>query len=299
MKYADDIRKTTEKLYKGENKMKVVVTGASGYIGRHVVKAFLDQGHKVIACDVDYKGLDERASIVHTDIFSGKESLFDELGRPDLIVHLAWRHGFVHNAQAHMEYLSSHYSFLRNMVLGGCKRIAVMGTMHEIGYWEGPIDEKTPCAPLSLYGVAKNALRQALVLLSKELDFKLYWLRAYYIYGDNLRGNSVFSKLQQAEIDGKQEFPFTSGKNKYDFIHVDALAKQIVAATTQDAITGIINVCSGTPISLGEKMEEFIKENHFKIKLLYGAYPDRPYDSPGVWGDSQKIRQIMGTDFLA
>lgn len=279
--------------------MKVVVTGASGYIGRHVVKAFLDQGHKVIACDVDYKGLDERASIVHTDIFSGKESLFDELGRPDLIVHLAWRHGFVHNAQAHMEYLSSHYSFLRNMVLGGCKRIAVMGTMHEIGYWEGPIDEKTPCAPLSLYGVAKNALRQALVLLSKELDFKLYWLRAYYIYGDNLRGNSVFSKLQQAEIDGKQEFPFTSGKNKYDFIHVDALAKQIVAATTQDAITGIINVCSGTPISLGEKMEEFIKENHFKIKLLYGAYPDRPYDSPGVWGDSQKIRQIMGTDFLA
>ena len=279
--------------------MKVVVTGASGYIGRHVVKAFLDQGHKVIACDVDYKGLDERASIVHTDIFSGKESLFDELGRPDLIVHLAWRHGFVHNAQAHMEYLSSHYSFLRNMVLGGCKRIAVMGTMHEIGYWEGPIDEKTPCAPLSLYGVAKNALRQALVLLSKELDFKLYWLRAYYIYGDNLRGNSVFSKLQQAEIDGKQEFPFTSGKNKYDFIHIDALAKQIVAATTQDAITGIINVCSGTPISLGEKMEEFIKENHFKIKLLYGAYPDRPYDSPGVWGDSQKIRQIMGTDFLA
>ena len=279
--------------------MKVVVTGASGYIGRHVVKAFLDQGHSVIACDIDYKGLDERAGIVHADIFSGKENLFDELGKPDLIVHLAWRHGFVHNAQAHMEYLSSHYMFLRNMVLAGCKRIAVMGTMHEIGYWEGPIDEKTPCTPLSLYGVAKNALRQAMVLLSKEQDFKLYWLRAYYIYGDNLRGNSVFSKLQQAEIDGKKEFPFTSGKNKYDFIHVDALAKQIVAATTQDTVTGIINVCSGNPISLGEKMEEFIAENHFKIKLLYGAYPDRAYDSPGVWGDTQKIRQIMGADFLA
>ena len=77
------------------------------------------------------------------------------------------------------------------------------------------------------------------------------------------------------------------------------MAKQIVAATTQDTVTGIINVCSGNPISLGEKIEEFIAENHFKIKLLYGAYPDRAYDSTGVWGDTQKIRQIMGADFLA
>ena len=84
-----------------------------------------------------------------------------------------------------MQYLSQHFEFLRSMAIGGCKKIAVMGTMHEVGYWEGAINESTPCAPLSQYGIAKNALRQSLMLLSNDIGFNLYWLRAYYIYGDD------------------------------------------------------------------------------------------------------------------
>ena len=94
-------------------------------------------------------------------------------------------------------------------------------------------------------------------------------------------------------MEGKEKFPFTSGKNKYDFITVQELAKQIVAASVQDQITGIINVCTGEPISLADKVESFIKENDFKIKLEYGAYPDRPYDSDAIWGDATKIRKIL------
>ena len=56
-----------------------------------------------------------------------------------------------------------------------------MGTMHEIGFWEGAVDENTPCNPLSQYGIAKNALRQSLLLLTQNSDVKIYWLRAYYI----------------------------------------------------------------------------------------------------------------------
>ncbi len=273
--------------------MHVLVTGAAGYIGRHVVKELLEQGHDVTACDITFKGIDERANFCETDIFSHEDSIYKKTGCPDLLIHLAWKNGFVHNSPAHMENLSGHIVFLRNMAAQGCKKIAVMGTMHEIGYHEGAIDENTPCNPLSQYGIAKNALRQSMLLAGEELGFTLYWLRAYYIYGDDAHGSSIFAKITQAAGDGKKEFPFTTGENKYDFISVQNLAKLIIAASTQDKITGVINVCSGKPVSLAEQVEKYIKDNGFDIKLQYGVFPDRPYDSPAVWGDSEKIHKIM------
>ena len=152
------------------------------------------------------------------------------------------------------------------MIAGGLKSISIMGTMREVGYWEGAVDEHTPTNPISLYGIAKDALRNMTFNLTMNKDVSVHWLRAYYIMGDDLKNNSIFSKLVQAEQEGKEKFPFTSGKNKYDIITVQELAKQIVAASVQDQITGIINVCTGEPISLADKVESFIKENDFKIK---------------------------------
>jgi len=273
--------------------MKVLITGASGYIGKHVVKAALNQGHEVYVSDFQYKGIDDRAIIVDQPLFDGSKDIFDRLGKPDVLIHLAWRDGFIHNSAAHMKDLSAHVEFLENMIDGGLKYVTVMGSMHEVGYWEGAITADSPCNPMSMYGIAKNALRQALLLYTKDKDVNLHWLRAYYIYGDDSRGSSIFAKLCQAEEDGKEEFPFTTGKNKYDFIHVDELAKQIVLASTQSEVNGVINVCTGNPMSLADKVESYIKEHNFKIKLKYGAFPDRPYDSPGVWGDPELINKIL------
>ncbi|MFN2925949.1 NAD-dependent epimerase/dehydratase family protein [Lachnospiraceae bacterium YH-ros2228] len=273
--------------------MKVLITGAAGYMGRHVVKAFLNAGHDVYVSDFQFKGIDERATRVDIPIFSGDKDIYKQLGEPEVLVHLAWRDGFIHNSKAHMNDLSAHMTFLENMIDGGLKYLTVMGSMHEIGYWEGAITADTPCNPMTMYGIAKNAMRQALLLYCKDKDVNLHWLRAYYIYGDDTRGSSIFAKLCQAEEDGKEEFPFTSGKNKYDFIHVDELAKQIELASVQDKVNGVINVCTGQPMTLAEKVESYIKEHDFKIRLKYGAFPDRPYDSPGEWGDATLINQIM------
>lgn len=272
---------------------KVLVTGASGYIGRHVVREALNKGYKVIASDLNYKGVDERAEFSDVKLFSGDKDIFEQFGRPDVLIHMAWRDGFIHNSDAHMADLSAHMEFLRHMIDGGLKLVSVMGSMHEVGYFEGAIEADTPCNPQSMYGVAKNALRQALFLYGKDKDVLVNWLRAYYIFGDDQRGSSIFAKLVQAVEDGKKTFPFTSGKNLYDFIHVDELARMIVAASTQDEINGIINVCTGNPVSLADQVENYIKDHNFDIKLDYGKFPDRPYDSPGVWGDAADIKKIM------
>jgi dTDP-6-deoxy-L-talose 4-dehydrogenase (NAD+) len=179
------------------------------------------------------------------------------------------------------------------MLDGGLKQLAVMGTMHEVGYWEGAIDENTPCNPISMYGIAKDALRRSTFQMAKGKDVCLQWLRAYYIYGDDKRAVSIFGKIVQAVEEGKTTFPFTTGKNKYDFIRVEELARQIAACVMQTEVDGIINCCTGRPVSLAEQVEGFIREHGFNIRLEYGAFPDRPYDSPGVWGDAEKIRNIM------
>ena len=131
------------------------------------------------------------------------------------------------------------------------------------------------------------------MLLAKDRNCVLHWLRAYYITGDDLKAANIFSKITKAAMEGKTEFPFTTGKNKYDFIEVNELAHLISAAVMQNEVNGIINVCKGEPISLAERVEQFIVEHNLDIKLEYGAFPDRPYDSPCEYGDATKINQIL------
>ncbi|MEY8481354.1 NAD(P)-dependent oxidoreductase [Lachnospiraceae bacterium 48-21] len=272
---------------------KILVTGAGGYIGRHVVSTLLDFGMKVIAADIHTEGIDERAERLQYDIFNGSKNIFQELGKPDVVLHLAWRDGFVHNSAAHMEYLSAHYMFARNMVAGGLHQFAALGSMHEVGYFEGAIDEDTACKPRSMYGVAKNALRQSLEVLREQEDFCFQWLRGYYITGDDLKNRSIFTKILEAENEGKEYFPLNSGKNRYDFISLENLASEIALTVIQDEVAGTINCCTGRPVSLKEKVEEFIQDKNLSIRPQYGVYPERSYDSSIIYGDTTKISEIV------
>ncbi len=273
---------------------KVLVTGAGGYIGRHIISKLLDKGADVSAVDIAFSEIDSRIkTVIEADIFDGDPQIFKRLGNPNVCLHMAWKDGFVHHSDEHMLNLSKHYEFINNMLKGGLSHIAVMGSMHEVGYHEGAIDENTPCNPISMYGISKDSLRRALIRKLDGTDVVWQWIRAFYIYGDDEKNNSIFTKLVQAEKEGKLEFPFTTGKNKYDFISVTELADQISACVLQDKITGIINCCSGRPVSLAEQVEKFIAQKGLKIRLKYGAFPDRTYDSPVVFGDSLKITKIM------
>ncbi|RRD95380.1 NAD(P)-dependent oxidoreductase [Clostridiales bacterium COT073_COT-073] len=272
---------------------KVLVTGAGGYIGRHVVQKLLEKGVTVIAVDFNTDGIPAGAITLQQDIFSGDKDIFQKLQYPDVCLHMAWKDGFIHNSDSHMLMLSKHFEFIQNMVLGGLKHLSVMGTMHEVGYFEGEINEETPCNPISLYGISKDALRRSCFELLKNKAIVFQWLRAYYIFGDDKKNHSIFTKLIEAEMEGKAEFPFTMGKNKYDFISVDELAEQIASVVLQDEVNGIINCCSGQAISLADQVESFIQKNNLNIKLKYGAFPDREYDSPAVWGNNSKIKRIM------
>jgi dTDP-6-deoxy-L-talose 4-dehydrogenase (NAD+) len=267
------------------------VTGGGGYVGRHVVDVLLARQDEVLLVAPKGAGVDPRATHLAEDFRDTLPALDGVL--PDSCIHLAWRDGFRHFADSHMSNLSSHFDFLTSLADAGMTSLTVLGSMHEVGYWEGPVDADTPTEPKSLYGVAKNALRQALTarFQNKPIDFR--WIRAFYIMGDDATNQSIFARILGWEAEGKPTFPFTSGLNKYDFIEVSELARQIVAADSQNALLGIINCCTGEPETLRSRVERFIQENGLKIVPEYGAFPERPYDSPGIWGDASNIRTIL------
>ena len=277
-------------------KKTILVTGANGYIGSHAVKSLLSRGANVIAADIAMDFVDPAAEHLTCDIFNTDPVEYLKGRKVDACLHLAWRAGFQHGSPLHMEMLSAHYSFLSRLIRYGIPQLAVMGTMHEIGYFEGAVDENTPCNPLSLYGISKNALRLATELLCRENKVIYQWLRGYYILGDDARNNSVFAKIMEAAEAGKKEFPFVSGKKCYDFIPVGSLGDQIAAAVMQTEVTGVINCCSGKAESIGSIAEKFICDHGLEISLKYGAFPDRVYDSPAIWGNDLKIKQILESE---
>lgn len=272
--------------------MKILVTGANGYLGQGIVRSILNNGHCVVATDFNTQFVDERAERIVCNLFE-VDNPYSFFGEPDVLLHLAWRDGFVHYSSAHIDDLPKHYAFIKKMVDGGIQQVAVMGSMHEIGFFEGSINESTPCHPTTPYGIGKNALRDLIQMICKQKNIVFQWLRGYYIVGNSKFGSSIFSKITAAVDEGKTEFPFTLGQNQYDFIDYPDFCAQVAAVVGQKNEQGIINICSGKPEKLADRVERFIKENDYRIKLQYGAFPDRPYDSKAIWGNDTKIRKIM------
>ena len=275
--------------------MRVLVTGANGFLGTGIVKELLDRGQEVVVADLSCNRVDTRAQKFEMDFFD-IDNPFEYFGKPDVLLHLAWRNGFQHNHESHIVDLPKHYLFLKKMIDSGISRISILGSMHEVGFHEGSITDSTPCNPLSLYGISKNALRESISLLTNDCDCIFQWIRGYYIVSNNVYGNSIFSKIAQSVQEGKTTFPFTSGINQYDFLDYNDFCEIVAAIVCQNKINGIINACSGRPEKLSDRVERFIKENNYNIQLIYGAYPDRPYDSKAIWGDSLKVEEILKND---
>lgn len=266
-----------------------VVTGSGGYIGRHIVRVLRARGHKVTAVARNRPDIARDPDTTYYDVLNSSPDVFAELGKPDVCIHAAWENGFNHGHDCHLENLPKHVSFLQNMLRGGLKHIASIGTVHEIGFHVGPVSETTPTNPTNPYGIAKTHLQRVQKLLCDKHGAVDQWLRCYYIVGDDKLSNSIFGKIIAAVERGQADFPLNTGEMLYDFVDVGVLGELIADVASQDAVRGIINCCSGEPVTLKTKVLEFIASNKFPINPKWGEFPTRPYDSRAVWGDTQKL----------
>ena len=119
--------------------MKVLVTGANGYLGRGIVDCLLCDNAEVVATDIRMSGFNRNVESVEADLFS-IENPYDYFSKPDIVIHLAWRDGFKHFSGNHIGDLPGHVTFLERICRADIKRLGVMGSMHEVGFFEGSIN---------------------------------------------------------------------------------------------------------------------------------------------------------------
>jgi dTDP-6-deoxy-L-talose 4-dehydrogenase (NAD+) len=280
--------------------MRVAVTGATGFIGRHVVSELLSRGHQVVATSTARAGAERFAwfnqvQYVELDLTSDVQRPYELLGRPEVLVHLAWRGMPQYRALFQIEEnLFQSYRFLRDVVAAGLPQLVVAGTCLEYGLRNGELREDLGTDPCMAYGVAKDSLRRMLTELRKQHPFTLQWVRLFYVYGEGQHPNALLPQLERALERGEPEFLMSRGDQLRDFVPVQDAARWLVRIAEQTGVCGIINGGSGQPMSVRALVEQYLKSKGQQIALRLGHYPYADYEPMAFWANAQRLKQVLG-----
>ncbi len=279
--------------------MKILVTGATGFIGRHLIPELINRGHEIIAAGLEDKNnlqfpwLD-KVRYIQYDLNESNDNCYDRLQRPDRLIHLCWAGLPNYQELFHLEKnLFNSYFFIKQLVLSGVKDITVLGTCFEYGLQEGCLSEEMETRPVNPYGLAKDCLRKFLQELNIKQQFNLKWVRLFYLYGAGQNKNSILELLKKALENNDAVFNMSGGEQQRDYLPVEKAAEYIAKIALKDDFSGIVNCCSGNPVSIRSLVENYLQDNHKSIKLNLGYYPYPDYEPMAFWGNNDKLQKIV------
>jgi dTDP-6-deoxy-L-talose 4-dehydrogenase (NAD+) len=277
--------------------MKVALTGGTGFIGQHVRKLLAKTNHEVLLVVREQAKIGELGAnekFVTADISEDRNDWFDYLGRPDVLLHLAWGGLPNYLDSYHVEVeLPIQTKFLSKVVSSGLRKLVVTGTCYEYGLTSGALVESQETNPNTPYGIAKDLLRKELFEIQLGQNFELTWVRIFYPYGDGQSEMSIYSQLRAAMLNGDQQFKMGNGKQVLDFISVEKVASILVSLTTRCAGVGLVNIGSGEPQSVLDFVQSQIRALGAQLEPFVGALPDRNFESQAFWADTQKLQGLL------
>jgi dTDP-6-deoxy-L-talose 4-dehydrogenase (NAD+) len=281
------------------------VTGATGFVGRHLVAALLARGCEVRAVA---RNAETAATLpwINAVEFIAADIHADDLNIPaltdgiDALVHLAWPGLPNYRALFHFEHnLMADYRFIKGAVEAGVSHVLVTGTCFEYGMQSGPLSEHTAPQPSNPYGLAKNTLRLFLQNLQQVQPFTLQWARLFYLHGEGQNPNSLLAALDRAIDAGDDSFNMSAGEQLRDYLAIETAAGYLAAIVQQREFDGVINCASGQPISVRALVEQRLRVRGASIQLNLGHYPYPTHEPMAFWGVTDRLQQLLGASHEA
>lgn len=282
--------------------MSIIVTGATGFIGKKLVKKQLSNGFEVIALTQNLEnakltlGQNKNLQIIDIENYlSGKIKL-----NSNRLIHLAWGNIQNYTSEDNLEKnLVTQLNMMQRFAEAGIKDITSVGSCFEYGKTEGVCRENfSPKSQLpTTYAQAKIKVWERIQELEKEFSIKAKWVRIFYVYGIGSRPNSLLSQLLKAIDEKATEFNMSKGDQQRDFINVETLVHNIIAISNQNKVFGIINNGNGKPVSVLEFVEKILEIKNYSIKLNTGYYPYSEFEPHSFWADIEKLKSVEGVKF--
>jgi nucleoside-diphosphate-sugar epimerase len=275
--------------------MKVLLTGPTGFIGRHAVRHLLASGYDVHTVDIrPIPGNAEPSVTHHTADLLDASQIRDLIAqiRPTHLLHFAWyvTPGKFWTARENLRWLQSSLDLLDSFLDSGGQRSVIAGTCAEYD-WTGCgvcVEEQTPIRPSNLYGACKASLQMLQAQLSASSGAA--WGRIFHLYGPHEHPSrfvpSVIRPLLRAETAA-----CTHGSQVRDFMHVDDVASAFVALLNS-SVSGPVNIASGSPTTIAQIAEQIARLIGRPDLLSLGALPASAGDPPRLVADTRKFQGI-------
>jgi nucleoside-diphosphate-sugar epimerase len=280
--------------------MKIIVTGATGFIGFHVINYLIENtSHDIIGVSRIKKPLDKKnglasISFIQADIHEEKSNWFEFFGAPDLLIHLAWPNLPNYTENFHLtENLPKDIIFLDNLLTNGLRSLVVVGTCFEYGLQSGVLTEDMPTFPANPYAIAKDTLRRYLEFKTNSYKCRFKWLRLFYMYGEGQHPYSLISQINHALSKGEKQINLSGGEQIRDYLSVSEVAKIISELSLDSQNNGIFNVCSGEPVRLKDFVTQYVKKFEGNINLNFGYYSYSPLEPMEFWGSNLKLKKFL------
>ena len=276
--------------------MKILITGATGFIGTNLINTLNESDHEIIGIARNLSNpeliISKNIKLVKHNLNNDNKELFEKIEFPDFLIHLAWEgipdyEGYFNITKN----LTRDIRFIGDLLERGLKKILVTGTCLEYGKKaKGELYESLQTNPDTPYGIAKDSLRKILENLVTLKNANLQWARLFYIYGEGQRKSSLFGQLDEAIKNNEVTFKMTDGTQLRDYLHIEEVVQRLNYLINNENINGIINICSNKPISLKDLVQKVVNEKKSTIELKFGNLKKRSYESESFWGNSHKLK---------
>lgn len=274
---------------------RVLVTGASGFLGRHVVGALVARGHEVHA--VSRRDLPEQSGVrMHVlDLLdsSGIEQLLEEV-RPTYLVHCAWETtpGHYLHSMSNVHWVEASVRLLRRFIDRGGERSVFLGSCFEYEWGNGPLPEDTPRRASSVYGASKAALGELVNSLARLGHLDAAWVRPFFTYGPYEDPRRFASSVVISVLRGEPA-PISHGRQRRDYMYAGDVGDAI-AAVLESGVTGPVNIGTGEVTRIVDLARRLARQAGDEDLLAIGAIEARPDEPEEILADVSVLRERVG-----